>query len=65
MTDEQYAVITKNLKATIDNQIKLANKIDALQSDVSTIINNQLITGKDQDKLIKDVAEIKKAITKL
>lgn len=48
MTDEQYEVITRNLKNTIDNQIKLFNKIVALQNSVATMIENQRIMGNDQ-----------------
>lgn len=62
MNEEQYNEMKKYLSSVLANQTALAKKIDTLQSDVSTIINNQLITGRDQDKLIKMINEIKAKI---
>lgn len=65
MNDEQYNELKKILNTIWNNQAALGQKIDALQSDVTTIINNQHITGKDQDKLIETVNKIKEKISKL
>lgn len=64
MENWQYENIMNTLQIIAQNQVTLSGKIDALQGDVTTIINNQLITGRDQDKLIKSVNEIKDKIKK-
>jgi hypothetical protein len=50
--------IAENVVIVNDNMLLAIQKIDTLQSDMGVSINNELILGRDQDKLIDSVKGI-------
>lgn len=71
MTDEQYAAIRKDLAMIISNQTiinnnitRLENRLDTLQSDMRVSLNNEIVLGRDQDKMQADVNQILRAVNR-
>lgn len=62
MTEDQIKSINKDLAMILNNQVILGNKLNRLQSDLNTVIQNQRIMASDQDELIEEVRRIKKRL---
>jgi hypothetical protein len=72
MTEEQYTGIRKELSIIISNQDiinknvnSLSTQLDRLQSDMQVSLNNEILLGSDQDKLIRDVQNIGRSIDRI
>jgi hypothetical protein len=71
MTDEQYAAIQKDLAMIISNQTiinnnitRLENRLNTLQDDMRVSLNNEIILGRDQDKMQADVDQILRVVSR-
>ena len=65
MSKEEYDDLHEMLKRTlknidvVDHNVRLVlSRLQTLQSDMGVSINNELILGRDQDKLIDNVKGI-------
>ena len=64
MNEEQYEDLKSHLRTITNNQVIIDKRLRDMQGDLITAINNQKILGRDQDRLIEEVAAIKKLIKK-
>ena len=62
MNEEQYEDLKSHLRTITNNQVIIDKRLRDMQGDLITAINNQKILGRDQDRLIEEVAAIKKLI---
>jgi|GEM_PF-6163958 len=49
---KEYLDLKEMLQLVLDNQVKLGNKINSLQTEVATLLHRQQIIGNDQDKMM-------------
>jgi methionine salvage enolase-phosphatase E1 len=60
MTEEQYKEILRQIGVVANNQIILSDKINALQSDIVTVLNNQEKLATFIDNAHKDIKKLNK-----
>ncbi|MVN77714.1 hypothetical protein GO988_15380 [Hymenobacter sp. HMF4947] len=72
MSKEEYDDLRSMLKKTlknldvVDHNVRLViSRLETLQDDMGVSIRNELIIGRDQDELIKDVRQIKHTVNSL